>query len=141
MVISQTTLWLLLLHSSVSEHQKDDDQQCFQGECEKRPQPSAETSFQPERQCSGKSAWLCLHDFTKTALPPRNHSCLQLQCYLWMQETSWRGALRFSYGEQAEVAPTLVSKKIRNTPKLLAVHLMKKREMQTTFWCALGNDY
>lgn len=78
-MISQTTLWLLLLHSSVSEHKKDDDQQCLQGECEKRPQPSAETSFQPERQRSGERAWLSMHDFTKTALPPKNHSWLQLQ--------------------------------------------------------------
>lgn len=132
--MSQTTLWLLLLHSSLSEHKEDDDQQCLQGECEKRPQPSAETSFQPECQCSGKCAWLSLLDFTRTALPSKNHSCLQLQRCLWMQDASWRGALRFSYGEQAEVAPTLVSKNRMNSPKLLAAYLMrKKREMQTSF--------
>lgn len=131
--MSQTTLWLLLLHSSVSEHKEDDDQQCLQGQREKRTQPSAETSFQPERQCSGKRAWLSLHDFTKTALPPKNPSQLQPQWYLWRQEASWKGALRFSYGEQAWVAPTLMSENKRNTPKLLAAYLMKKRKMQTSF--------
>lgn len=57
-VMSQTNMGLLLFHSSVSEHEEDADQQSLQGECEKRAQPSAETSVQPKRQCSGKRAWL-----------------------------------------------------------------------------------
>ena len=58
MVKYQTSMWLLLFHSPFSEHEEDADQQSLQGECEKRTQPSAETSFQPKCQCSGKHAWL-----------------------------------------------------------------------------------
>lgn len=62
-------MWLLLFHSSVSEHKEDADQQPLQGEREKRTQPSAEASFQPKRQCPGKRLWP-LDDLTKTALLP-----------------------------------------------------------------------
>lgn len=95
-VMSQTNMGLLLFHSSVSEHKEDADQQSLQGECEKRAQPSAETSVQPKRQCSGKRAWLaCMISHQE------NPSWLQLQWCLWMQEASWRGALSFSHGKKA----------------------------------------
>lgn len=100
MVTSQTNVWLLSFHSSVSEHKEDADQQCLQGEREKRTQPSAETSFQPKCQRSGKHAWLACVISPKQLSNQENLNWLQLQWCLWMQEASWRGAPCFSYGKQ-----------------------------------------
>ena len=74
MVMSQTNMWLLLFHSSVSEHKEDADQQSLQGECEKRTQPSAETSFQPKCQRSGKHAWLACMISPKQLFHQKNPS-------------------------------------------------------------------